>query len=199
MLTMPPDQTKNQVILHVESPTNAYRNPCSRCETLWPIRIGLPTLTTMPIWLCHRYRIVLPTLTSRGVKYTHNDHKHLILHHDSGPTRIRLIPTEHTPKKVVGDPPTPRHNVADPHAAATLIHGGQDPTTTSSWAYDKYSHIEANYFGKEFLRMAGIVQMLHARTTPNDKYPYAHPKRVRQREQARNQKRTQASMASQVP
>jgi hypothetical protein len=27
---------------------------------------------------------------------------------------------------------------------------------------------EANKFGNDFLRMAGIVQMLHARTTPND-------------------------------
>ena len=128
-----------------------------------------------------RPRASLPTVTSRDNKYTHNDHKHLILHHHSGPTRIRLIPqSRHQSLEVVGDPPTPRHSVADPHAVATLIHGGQDPTTTSSWAYDVYSHIEANYFGKEFLRMAGIVQMLHALQTPYDKYPYAHPKRVRQ-------------------
>jgi len=29
-------------------------------------------------------------------------------------------------------------------------------------------HIEANDFGKEFLRMAGIVQMLHLRKPTND-------------------------------
>ena len=29
------DQTKNQVVLHVEGPTNPYQNPCSWCETPW--------------------------------------------------------------------------------------------------------------------------------------------------------------------
>ena len=75
-------------------------------------------------------------ITSRGVKYTHNDHKHLILHPDSGPTRIRLIPTEHTQKKVVGDPPTPRHSVADPHAVAAIPQGGanDDPAVLTPWS-----------------------------------------------------------------
>ena len=75
---------------------------------------------------------------------------------------------EHTQKKVVGDPPTPRHSVADPHAVATLIHGGTrpGPHDHAIWAYDVYSDVEANYFGKEFLRMAGIVQMLHALQPP---------------------------------
>ena len=40
-VTMSPDQTKIQVILHVSSPTNPYRNPCSRCET--PGAFGLVT------------------------------------------------------------------------------------------------------------------------------------------------------------
>ena len=133
-------------------------------------------------------------ITSRGVKYTHNDHKHLILHSNRGPSGIRLIPTEHTQKKVVGDPPTPRHSVADPHAVVTLIHGGRaeglDPTTTPIGAYGVISVVKAFHFGKEFLRMAGIVQMLHAHATPYDKYSYhAHTKRTRAtqpRDQARS-------------
>ena len=175
ILTNGGDQTKNQVILHVSSPTKPYRIPCSRCETLWSIRIGLPTVTRMRIWLHHRYRIVLPIITSRGVKYTH-DINCTVLHSNRGPLGLCGISQASDPKKVVvTDPPTARHNVATPHAVATLIHGGVDPTTTSSWAYGVYSHIEANYFGKDFLRMAGIVQMLHARIQPYDKYPYAHP------------------------
>ena len=123
------DQTKNQVFLHVEGPTKPYQDLCSRCETDWWIWIGLPTLTTVPIWVGHHYNIVLPTLTSRGVKYTHNDHKHSILDPDRGPTRIRLIPQEHPQKKVVEDggakhrsmdTPTEPHNVATRHAVAKV-------------------------------------------------------------------------------
>ena len=76
-----------------------------------------------------QYKIVLPIITSRGVKYTH-DINCTVLHPDSGPTRMGLIPEASNPKKVVAgdggakhrsvDPPTPRHNVADPHAASTL-------------------------------------------------------------------------------
>ena len=127
------DQTKNQRVLHVEHPTNPYQDPCSRCETDWWIWIGLPTLTTLPIWLAHRYRIVLPTLTSRGVKYTHNDRNSHILYSNRGPTGLCPIPQEHTQKKVVGDggakhrsidPPTAWHSVADPHAVAAIPQGG---------------------------------------------------------------------------
>ena len=64
--------------------------------------------------------MLLPTLTSRGVKYTHNDHKHSILDPDRGPTRIRPIPQEHIQKKVKPHTPTPPHNVADPHAVAKV-------------------------------------------------------------------------------
>ena len=147
-----------------------------------------------------RTRQSLPTVTSHGVKHTH-DHKHSILHSNRGPTRIRLIPQASDQKKVaVGDggakhrsidPPTTWHSVADPHAVATICQGGPpglDPTLCSFWAYGVYSHTKAFYFGKDFLRMAGIVQMLHARTTPNDKYPYAHPKRIRATQSARNQR-----------
>ena len=106
---------------------NAYRIPCSRCETLRRIRIGLPTVTRMPIWLHHRYRIVLPIITSRGVKYTH-DINCTVLHSNRGPPGLCGIPQASDPKKVVvTDPPTARHNVATPHAVATLIHGGCGP------------------------------------------------------------------------
>ena len=45
MLTNPGDQTKIQVILHVESPTKPYRILCSRCETHWCIWFGGGALT----------------------------------------------------------------------------------------------------------------------------------------------------------
>ena len=142
IVTMPPDQTKIQVVLHVEHPTNPYRILCSRSETLWRIWIGLPGLTTSPFWLAHRYKIVLPIITSRGVKYTH-DIKHTVLHSDRGPLGLCGISQASNQKEIaVGDPPTPRHNVADPHAVATLIHGGVDPTTRSFWAYGVYSVVE---------------------------------------------------------
>ena len=57
-------------------------------------------------------------------------------------------------------------------------HGGQDPSPTSIVASDCEHTGEANYFGKDFLRMAGIVQMLLALRPPYDKYPYAHPRRT---------------------
>ena len=158
-----------------------------------------------------RTRQSLPTVTSRGVKYTHNDHKHSILHSNRGPRGIRLIPTEHTQKKVVGDggakhrsmaTPWSWHSVADPHAVRTIPQGGPpglDPTTTPIEAYDVYSHIEANYFGKEFLRMAGIVQMLHARIQPSDKYLLNANRERTLRTQPRTQARTLPCMAAAIP
>ena len=44
-LTNGGDQTKNQVVLHVEHPTNAYQILCSRCETDWGIWSGAGALT----------------------------------------------------------------------------------------------------------------------------------------------------------
>ena len=130
-LTTTPDHTKNTKRLTC---VDAYQSlptvsrSCARganplVDLVWSPP-PLPGLTTVPIWIDHHYVVLLPIITGRGLN-THNDHKHLTLHPDSGPTRIRLIPTEHTQKKVVGDPPTPRHSVADPHAVATLIHGGR--------------------------------------------------------------------------
>jgi hypothetical protein len=41
--TKAPDQTKIQVVLHVEHPTKPYQILCSRSETDWGIWIGHPT------------------------------------------------------------------------------------------------------------------------------------------------------------
>ena len=155
--SLPCRQTKPKPPGHreVETPTKHYQDLCSRCETHWQIRFGLPTLTRIRIWLHHHSNTLLPTLTSRGVKYTH-DINRTVLHSDRGPLGLCVISqSRHQSLEVGGDPPTPRHNVATPHAVATLIHGGVDPTTRSFWAYDVYSVVKANYFGKEFLRMAG--------------------------------------------
>ena len=125
---------------------------------------------------------------------------HILLRH-LVPTGLCPIPQEHIQEAIpVGDggakhrsmaPPTAWHSVADPHAVATICQGGTQATQTafaSIPAYDPISTIKANYFGKDFLRMAGIVQMLHAHRPPYDKYPYAHPERIRATQQARNQR-----------
>ena len=170
----------------------------------------------MPIWLAHHSIVLLPIITSRGVKYTHNDINDTVLHPDSGPTRICVISQASTQEViVVGDggakhrsmaPPTEPHNVADPHAVAKVdtVDGypraeGLDPTTTPSWAYGVIIIIKAFYFGKDSLRMAGIVQMLHAHRTPYDKYLLnAHRERTLTT-RARDQARTSSSMASAIP
>ena len=76
----------------------------------------LPMLTNQPFWLHRRSRVLLPIITGRGVKYTHNDIKHLILHPDSGPRGIRLIPEASTQKEIA--PPHPHdpqsHTVREP-------------------------------------------------------------------------------------
>ena len=43
----------------------------------------------------------------------------------------------------------------------TIRPGGEDPTVTPIGAYDCEYNGEAREFGKDSLRMAGIVQMLH--------------------------------------
>ena len=65
----------------------------------------LPFPTKAPFWLCLHSITLLPIITGRGVKYTHNDIKHTVLHTDSGPRGIRLVPTEHTQKEIA--PPHP--------------------------------------------------------------------------------------------
>jgi hypothetical protein len=71
--------------------------------------------------------------------------------------------------------------------------------TTSIKAYDPILHIEGNNFGKEFLRMAGIVQMLHLRKQPNDNYPYAHGIRIRSIQSEDRHTRDQAGPCTQIP
>ena len=67
--------------------------------------VPLPMLTNHVIWLHRRPRAPLPIITGRGVKYTHNDIKHTVLHTDSGPRGIRLIPQASNQKEIV--PPHP--------------------------------------------------------------------------------------------
>jgi len=72
--------------------------------------------------------------------------------------------------------------------------GGPHPNATPiapAKVYDPISHIEAIYFGKEFLRMAGIVQMLHGHKPPYDKYQYANRIRIRQVQPAHTNTRAQ--------
>ena len=78
--------------------------------------VALPTLTKASFWLHRRSIVLLPIITGRGVKYTHNDIKHSILHPDSGPTGIRLVPTEHTHEAIA--PP-------QPHDPESIL--GQEP------------------------------------------------------------------------
>ena len=84
--------------------TNCIDILCSRSETNWGIWLGAGTLTnayqSTVLAVCHS-RTLLPIITGRGVKYTHNDIQHLVLHTDSGPTRIRLVPEASDPKEVV--------------------------------------------------------------------------------------------------
>ena len=69
---------------------------------------------------------------------------------------------------------TVRHPImfADSGSAQDIRHGGPwppHPAFASFWAYDPITVCEGSYFGKEFLRMAGIVKMLHT-----IKPPYEH-------------------------
>ena len=110
------DQTKNHVVLHVSSPTKPYqehrypvlavRNPL--VHLVWTPR-RLPGPTNQLIWLHRRSIVLLPIISGRGVKYTHNDINDTVLHTDSGPTRMGLIPEASDPKKVV---------MQDPHVIA---------------------------------------------------------------------------------
>ena len=69
----------------------------------------------------------------------------------------------------------------------------------STVAYDCEYSCEASKFGKEFLRMAGIVQMLHAPTPSNDKYPYANAEGIREVTGARDQTRSSCTLSLAVP
>ena len=99
MLTNRGDQTKNHVVLHVEHPTKPYqesRHPVLAmrfslvCLAWSGVRLPFPTIR--PFWLCLHSIVVLPIITGRGVKYTHNDISHLTLHTHSRRAGIRLVP-----------------------------------------------------------------------------------------------------------
>jgi len=81
---------------------------CSRCESLGVFGLVPGPLTrcyhVTVLAVCHS-RTLLPIISGRGVKYTHNDIQHLVLHPDSGPTRIRLVPEASDPKKVAMQDP----------------------------------------------------------------------------------------------
>ena len=85
------------------------------------------------------------------------------------------------------------------HRHATESQGtrarGPHPTTTSADVQRPIIVCEATEFGKEFLRMAGIVQMLHALYGVYDKYPYAHTTRVRQAGSTRDQVRSASTVS----
>ena len=131
---------------------------------------------------------------------TTHDHKHNPIFTDSGGPGLCVISqSRHQSLEVVGDggakhrsvaTPSTWHSVADRHAVATIHPGGLDPTTTPIVAYDPISCREAFLFGNKILRMAGIVQMLHAIKPPYDKYLLnAHRTRTlttRARDQARS-------------
>ena len=100
MLTNGGDQTKDQVILHEEHPTKPYQVPVLAALTplvhlAWSWA-PLPFPTKAPFWLCRHPPVPLPIITSRGVKYTHNDISHITLHTDSAGLRLQPIPAEST-------------------------------------------------------------------------------------------------------
>ena len=102
----------------------------------------------------------------------------------------------------ISRPPTEWYNVADRHAVATNHqggHGGEDPTTMPMLAYDCEYNSEANNFGEDLVRMAGIVQMLHAHNSRYDKY-LSHAHRTRTlTSRARDQARRTATVSLTVP
>ena len=99
MLTNTPDQTKNHVVLHVESPTKPYQDPCPLSVCHWCVWLGRGPLT-IPyhqtlLAVCHN-KTVLPIITGRGVKYTHNDINHTtVLTHSRGPDLCRIPEGRH--------------------------------------------------------------------------------------------------------
>ena len=76
-----------------------------------------------------------------------------------GPACKRTVATHRTMAPTVPTHGVTPHNVPTPHA---LERWPPWPTLTSIEAYDPIITSEATKFGKDFLRMAGIVQMLHA-------------------------------------
>ena len=76
--------------------------------------------------------------------------------------------------------------------------GGPHPTTRPNGVQRPIMLCEATLFGKEFLRMAGIVQMLHRHKPPHDKYPYANPEGIRQAGNTGDQTRSSCTVSTAV-
>jgi hypothetical protein len=61
----------------------------------------LPMLTKAPFWLCLHSRTLLPIITGRGVKYTHNDiNDHTLLTDSRGPGLCVIPQGRHQPLEV---------------------------------------------------------------------------------------------------
>jgi len=62
----------------------------------------LPFPTKAPIWLCLHSITLLPIITGRGVKYTHNDHRNPTVPTDSGGPGLGLVhPGRHPSLEVI--------------------------------------------------------------------------------------------------
>jgi hypothetical protein len=64
LLTKVAHHTENQVVLHEETPTKPYRILCSRSGSHWSFWFGLPTLTSLPIWVGTYRAAPLPIITT---------------------------------------------------------------------------------------------------------------------------------------
>ena len=138
---MPPDHTKTTKRLTCADAYQSLPDPMLAVRNPEVILVWSTNAYHMTDLAGHRYRIVLPCLTSRGVKYTH-DINCVTLHHHSGPVGLCVIhQSRHQPLEVVGDggakhrsidPPTEWHSVADPHAASTIPLGGPAVLTPHS-------------------------------------------------------------------
>ena len=63
--------------------------------------VPLPMLTKAPFWLCLHSRTLLPIITGRGVKYTHNDiNDHTLLTDSRGPGLCVIPQGRHQPLEV---------------------------------------------------------------------------------------------------
>ena len=144
----------------------------------------LPFPTNRPFWLHLHSLALLPNPTTWPVKDTHEQRtQHRPPHGSRGhrpvpqddpvagdsvrcvhPIQLIHIPPTHLrgtrahTVKPTRDHTTPLRSVESHGQGA----GDPHPTTTSTVASDCEYSCEAHKFGKEFLRMAGIVQMLHA-------------------------------------
>ena len=78
---------------------------CPRCETHWCVwsgagRLTIPYQPTL-LAVCHN-KTVLPIITGRGVKYTHNDHRNpTVLTHSGGPGLGRIPQGRHPSLEVI--------------------------------------------------------------------------------------------------